>query len=463
MSDVLALLAAGAAPLAVALALVHALAPGPPDPATAALRGAAVALTALGVASLLAVGKALAGVPLTSGLAEVGVAALALVGAARVRRAGPAPAPVAPAPPDVLVRAARVALGLGAAAAAVATVHRGHRLPDGDWDAIAFWTLRARYLAAAPGDAAAVFPDGLTDTHPDYPLLLPGARAWVEAHVGRAAAVGTGLGLVELGALAAAVGGAVGALRRAPAGALAALAVLGMPRLLRLAPSSTADLPVAAAFAVAAGALALAAEAGDPRRARAALRLAGLGLGLAAWTKNEGCAMAVAGAATVLLVRPPALGRGGALAALAVGAAPFVAAYAVQHVAWAPPNDLVAGQGDDTLARLLDPARWDLLLRTIGRTLVAPKAWGVGFPVVIAALVVPARALPPRLRPPGGRGAATVALLGAGVLAAYALVYAVTPQPLAWHLRTSCERILAHVTPVLVLGAALRWAPARRR
>ncbi|MBL9088016.1 MAG: hypothetical protein JNM10_12835 [Planctomycetia bacterium] len=483
-----------AAPLLAALALVRALAPTTRDRATLVLRAATVALATTGIASLLAVAKGVTGTPLAAGALEavVVVASLAVLAIGtrplrpRTGLASPAPdlPPPAPMPPMGAPLAAppragratvvaRVALAVGVIAALVAVVARARKLPDGDWDAICFWTFRARLLAAAPADPAAIFTHHLPDTHPDYPLLLPGAIAWIEAHTGVTRHTGLALGLLFHAALVAAVGGTVAALRRAPAAAIAALAVLTLPRFLRLAPSWTADLPVAAMFATAVGWLALASETASPSRDREARRLAGLALGLALWTKNEGCAQFVAGALTVVVLRSPTLSRARSLLALVVGAAPFLVAYAVQHALWAPPNDLVAGQGPSTLARLTDPARWTLLLREMASHLVSTKSWGFAFPVALLALAAAsigplARRMP--FLPPAGDGATgaaprvahrPVTLCVVLVLAAYATVYAITPQPLAWHLDTSCERILAHVVPSVLLAVVLRLSPPR--
>lgn len=475
-----------AAPLVAALALVRALAPTTRDRTTLVLRAATVALATTGIASLLAVAKGVTGTPLAAGALEavVVVASLAVlwIGARPLRPrtglASPAPdfpthapmplmgAPL-PTPPAAASRAtvvARVALAVGVVAALVAVVARARKLPDGDWDAICFWTFRARLLAAAPGDPAAIFTHHLPDTHPDYPLLLPGVVAWIEAHTGVTRHTGLALGLLFHAALVAAVGGTVAALRRAPAAAIAALAVLTLPRFLRLAPSWTADLPVAAMFATALGWLALATETASPARSRDARRLAGLALGLAMWTKNEGCAQLVAGALTVVVLRPAPLTRRASLLALAVGAAPFVAAYLVQHALWAPANDLVAGQGPSTLARLTDPARWTLLLREMAAHLTSTKSWGLALPVALLALTAclpPIARRLPFLPAPAGPAHRPVVFGIALVLAAYATVYAITPQPLAWHLDTSCERILAHVVPSIFLAIVLRLAPAR--
>jgi hypothetical protein len=127
----------------------------------------------------------------------------------------------------------------------------------------------------------------------------------------------------------------------------------------------------------------------------------------------------------------------------------------VQRVAWTPPNDLLAGQGGGTLARLLDPARWGQIAAGFGTRMVSVKPWAYVLPVVLAPLVVP--------RPGGavGPGHRPMVVAVALVAAGYALVYAVTPQDLAWHLRSSCERLIAHLAPTVVLAATLRWAPRR--
>ena len=54
------------------------------------------------------------------------------------------------------------------------------RYPDGGWDAVAIWNLRARALFAAPQQPGLVFSPELPAQHPDYPILLPAlvAHGW---------------------------------------------------------------------------------------------------------------------------------------------------------------------------------------------------------------------------------------------------------------------------------------------
>jgi hypothetical protein len=119
---------------------------------------------------------------------------------------------------------------------------------------------------------------------------------------------------------------------------------------------------------------------------------------------------------------------------------------------YAPPNDLVSGQGPDTLTRLTDWSRHELILRSVARHL-----WEFGsYPMV--ALVVYALLVgrpPTAERKPG--------LLGLGVLlglmaAGYYLVYLTTPHPLEWHVNSSARRLIAQVWPTALLACFLAVA-----
>src|SRR5579871_5924244 len=57
------------------------------------------------------------------------------------------------------------------------------RHPHGDWDAWAIWNLRARFFYRGGEQWTAAFSPLLSWSHPDYPLLIPGAvaRGWTYA------------------------------------------------------------------------------------------------------------------------------------------------------------------------------------------------------------------------------------------------------------------------------------------
>lgn len=389
---------------------------------------------------------------------DVGCAVAALLALAAWRRRaaarGDAP-PSAPVPRPARVPVPVVALlSFGIACALVLVVMRLLHRPDGDWDAFAFWNLRARLLHRAGGDVAVVFRSAAAGDHPDYPLFLSGLVATGWSIAGEGSTAVTGVVAVLFGALAAAgLHAAVGARRGGVAAAIAVLALLAYRQVPNSVASRYADVPLSALLLLACGALASAVE--RPARARSALALAGLCASLAAWTKNEGAVHVIAVALTAL-VRPPAgLSRRGALGACVAGAAPFLAVLLAFKFGLAPRNDLVEGTtAAGAFARATDPSRY----ATIARHLLGewtPTAYGrFLFPLTLLLVVAGPR------RRAGDGPVATVLCL---VALAYAAVYVLTPQPLDWHLTWSLDRLLVHLYPSLLLAAALRLVPPPAR
>lgn len=424
-------------PVALGWAVARCLAPACP-------RGLALALgAALGPAltSLPRVGWVVAiGAPGAAAVAGEAVLLAALLALAR-RRAGAADLAAASAPPWTRQeRALACVLALVLVAFLATFAAEAVVSPHGAWDAWSIWNLRARALARCGGDWALVLhavPEPAY--HPDYPLAVPGAVARLWSLVGESRAAPMLLGLQAALAGAALVGAAVTGARGRAAGLLAAAVVLAAPTWARHAAGQLADVPLATTWATA---LALLVRA---ERDPAALALAGLAAGLAAWTKNEGlvaCVAVIAGAALLA-------GRTGGLAALA-GATPALLAVAL-HQATTPTNDLLVAQGADTPARLLVAGRWWQVVTALGAT--ALWLW----PAPALAAYVPAVGLRPRPAPPapGPRATRVVAGLVAAQLAAYVLAYVTSPWDLTWHLRTSSERVLLHAWPAAVLLALL--------
>jgi len=232
-----------------------------------------------GWASLLYVGHRALGLPVPAAwffVLETAVAALAL-GIGR-RAAEPVrPGAGLPAPTVPLLLAAAAAL-TGALLAARAAVAFRLDVPEGAYDAVATWNLRARLLFGAGDDWVAA----LDATN--YPLLLPGAIATAWSWLGGAApAIPHGVGAALTASCALVLPLALGRRGRALGLAAAAL-LLTTPTFLVEGFSQEADIPVAALLL--AGAAILAGGLGG--RPAPPLECAGALLGLAAWTKNEG-------------------------------------------------------------------------------------------------------------------------------------------------------------------------------
>lgn len=376
------------------------------------------------------------------------VAAGALVLLVSLRREEGSGAPLAP-PPTLRDR---LLFALGLAVLIVVFVILTQHYPRGSWDATAIWNVRARFLARADGDLAALFhatPRG----HPDYPLFVPASVAalfrlgdteseLVPAAVGLAIALG----------LACAVPAAVRRLGDPRLAVPAALLVLGAPVLLTYAPAQMADVAVAYLLVLAATGLA---SRLDPDRERRLPALpAGLALGLLAWTKNEGIVLAgILGVALVLVSARSAPARRALRAdapRLALGIALPAAALVCFKLSWAPGNDLARGLGPTLGASLADPGRWLGSARGWASELVTTARWGVVWLFFLAVLALAARRrtawVPPRVR---------LLSLWLGLTAvAWYMVYVLTPRDQGWHIAFSLERLLLQLFPTALVWLA---------
>jgi hypothetical protein len=405
-----------------------------------------------GAASLLLVGHRALGFGAPGRLvfvAEVGLAIWALARWRRRRGSDVAAAePLLEEPPSRWPRRlAGLALALAAVLALRAAFGFAREVPLGAWDAVATWNLRARLLFGAGADWVAA----LDATN--YPLLLPGAIAAGWALAGAASpAVPWGLGLGFTAAAAALAALAV-APRASAAGWGAAALLLATPTFLVQGFSQEADVPVAALLLAAVVPLARRLDGGEaPPPA-----VAGAALGLLVWTKNEGALWGLLVVAAYLIAgRRRALRDFGALAA---AAAPGVLALVLFKLLAAPERGLGAESflTGEWRARLADPDRWRDVVAALSTRFDPTRpdfAWGLGWLVVTAALLL--AALPAAQRERGGHRFR--ALVVAGILAALVPLYALTPLPLGWHLATSLDRLLLQLYPTALAAAAAVWA-----
>jgi len=410
----------------------------------------------LGVSSLVYFAALLAGGSPGGGYAYAegtGFALLALVLAARARRApraGAGPAAPPPGGPRPMVRLAAVAgaVALASFLAAYPVYHR--MIPHGINDSIMFWNLRARFLFRG-GDH---WRDGFGPMYvaPEYPLLLPCtvARCWTYEggeSTEAPALVALAFALATLATLAA----GLAALRGVLPGLLAGLLLLGTTYYFETAAMLVADVPIGFYYTASLVLLAFRDRAGAGWGLAA---LAGAAAGLAAWTKNDGQLFVVV-VPVVRAVWALAAGRwrfyAAELGAFLAGLAPALIALAVFKLDIAPASPFVTGQGGQaTLARLQNVGRYLLIGQTFAENL-----WTIG-PGLIPLLIVYGLLLgaaPGGRRPGGGPFAAVTGLM----LAGYFAVYLVTPYDLRWQLETSFDRLRMQLWPT-ALFAFFLWA-----
>ena len=458
MSALLAL----AAPLLAGLAVVRAIVGRAACPRSErVLRGATGVTIGAGLASLSHAallyfgegpGAALSGVKDAAFGAIAIASALWLVGR---RRTDPEPLPASSGTVLPLPKALIVAAAIACVATVVVFARRTIHMPDGEFDAVAFWNLRGRLLLRGGGDAGVLFSPLMAASHPDYPLMLPGLSATGWLYAGdTVSGVPVVQALLWLALLVIALGAALARFRGSHASVLGILVLLAAPIVATTASQQVADVPLSALLLLSVVWLARAYES-TPATARRCLVLCGVCASLAAWTKNEGLALCLVLALVVGAMPLRAVPRRGALLCLLAGATPLLLVTIAFKACLPPANDLLEGTTQAGLAtHLLDPRRYLEIARAF---LVEPfrmSRWSLMIPALLIASVLTRPREPSRPRRAVGAALVLVAL-------AYAGVYVLTPQPLLWHLDSSLHRLLLHAYPGLVFWT-LVWGPNLR-
>jgi hypothetical protein len=382
------------------------------------------------------------------------------LGARFGRAAEPAPSPAPP--PRPLVRGVRwgawLAFGASAAAVAVSFWVISHAWPLGTWDAVAIWNVKARFLFRGYGEATDLLKRVDPSSHPNYPLLVPGAVAaqwsmaggedpWTAPLTGLAFLAG--LGLMVL---------AVAADSGLPAfGAVAAAFVWINPMVLKWGGAQGADLAVGYCFLAALAVM----SSRLPGREGAGLPplLGGVFLGLLAWSKNEGT--------LTLLILLGLYGLWAWLHAwgrrevwrdavmLTAGAVPGLAAVFLFKSRWAPESGLATFLQGRPLDRILSLERWFVPVREILKRLIPVEAgigWSVAWPAVLAGALLAVWVHLRRRRPWASFWAAAVA----AVVGSWVPIFAITPYGQMWHIEGSLDRLYLQVFPAVVAGICLQ-------
>ena len=320
--------------------------------------------------------------------------------------------------------------------------------PHGGPDAYATWNQRARFLYRG-GDHWKDF-TYLNWSHPDYPLLIPAsiARAW--DFVGRETQlIPVAVGLLFTVATIGIVAFSIARLRGERQGLLAGLILLGTPFFILHGASQYADVPLSFFFAATVALLFFHAESPSQMRF---LTLAGMAAGFSAWTKNEGALFLALLSPLHFVVTTVAKGRrdwGREVAALLMGAAPVIVVIGLFKVCVAATNDLVAGQGAGSVAKLLDVSRYHMVLSWFARELFEFGGWSPTFAVPLLLLfyfLLLRTSVEKRNVPAAG----IAVLLLAFMLAGHFFIYILTPHDLEWHLETSLNRLLLQVWPLAI-------------
>lgn len=328
------------------------------------------------------------------------------------------------------------------------------------WDSWVTWGMKSRIIFLDGGVSPAVYADpSRAVTLLDYPLLAPLNQAWLYGWLG--AADDRLVGVLSVLHYLALLGLCAAALQRRGASRLIVLATVTaiamLPNLATWTGAVLSDVPLAL-FATAAGLYLAAWLQGE---AAGALWVAAWAAGLLPWTKNEGLLLWLALVAALLCIgltrpggRPIRLTLGALLLAALVINAPWQL-FLRNHPA--PNNAFV-------------PVTWAAWQANAGRlptimrlTAAALAGARMSYAWPLAGLLMLGRVIWPRGRTPGASRRLAWPdlwlLMPVVYIALVSLGFVFSDyQPYWQHVLNSIDRLLAHVTPLLVLWLALPWA-----
>lgn len=306
----------------------------------------------------------------------------------------------------------------------------------GQWDAWAIWNLDATFLTS-PHYWKNLFLDR-NFAHPDYPLLVPSAIAFFNRLLLQWQNIFVSYGFHFFITLLIPVLIYLETYRRSIFIAGLALILFATNEFfIEQGISQLADTPLA--FFLLCALVSMKHHKEDKRM----LTLSAAFLGLCMWTKNEG---AIIAAVFALYHFKELFGTGRIRYTLAGFAIPFLT-WVVFKLVYAPGNDMVAAQGQDSLQLAMQTGRYKMIynffIDNINKYFRDMK-YGV---LIYLALCILRRRMPDKRL-----------LMLLTILIVYLLVYVVTPYNLEWHLFTSQLRLIHQLMPATMYVLALRFS-----
>lgn len=305
--------------------------------------------------------------------------------------------------------------------------------PSGQWDAWSIWNLRAKFLAS-PEPARAWSPL-LTNTHPEYPLLVSGAVAVT----GSAEAVA----ILFFASLIAVVTGGLAIARGPLAGLVAGLTVASTGALIHEVASQYADVPLAAYMACSVIFLLIDRPV-----------WAGVFAGLAAWTKDEGALFCVVLLILLMILRRRSLPR------VMLGMLPGGLIFAGFKLFLAPHVTSQFSAG--TLSRLMNLGRWEVVLGGVATQIVSLGAGWFHPMFIVAALAIGVgiRGGHEDARRDGRFSTLFCTTLAVAMLAGYCAGMVASHDDAAWQTGTAAGRLMVQWWPLAVIAMVMWLRPA---
>jgi hypothetical protein len=255
------------------------------------------------------------------------------------------------------------------------------------------------------------------------------------------------------------LGGAVATLKGRTQGLLAALFLAATPYFISAGASQCADVPISF-FILAVLALLSLPDRGD-RSQPGFYVLAGISLGMAAWTKNEGLLLAALVVPVSVIVTWRGHGLRAALrqlAWLAAGLAPVLACVLLFKFTLATSGYFLGNRSlQDLLAAIRDRYRWKVMLVELAKGIFWFGDLPIGVPLLLTGYVVWVGADGKSYRRSILSGFATLSLL----LGGYCVLCVISPADIHWQIDTALARLLLQLWPSTLFLAFLLAKPIR--
>ena len=358
-------------------------------------------------------------------------------------------------------------------AALYCAVRRTIAYPNGEgWDSFAIWNLHARFLFRGGAGWREGFSAFIPWSHPDYPLLLPAAIAHFWSYLGHETyAVPAIIGLVFTISTVGILFSTLMILRGGNVAMLGGLALLATPSFIEQGTSKYSDIPLS--FFILATVVMLClhdASVGASAPTAGRIALAGLAVGFAAWTKNEGllflCSLLLA--RFLMLANGKRAAEAGetlaqprSLTLLLLSALPILLIILWFKRFIAPPGDLFV-YAPATFHKLSDLARYRAIAKWFVKQLFRFGHW-VWVP---GSLLVVGISAAWRNWGAQHRGDYVAAAPGTGfrlcvvaltiTLCGYFVIYVITPYDVYWHLRFSLNRLFLQLWPIAIFLCFVR-------
>ena len=334
--------------------------------------------------------------------------------------------------------------------------------PVGEIDAVANWTLHARFLFQSGQAWKGMFDAGMNFiTHPDYPLLIPGMIAISWRALGHDLGHHSGLAPVSTAlvftlATAGLLFSALNYQRKFIAACVATWVVLLSGSVLRVGALQYADIPLA--YMILGAVVCIYLFLKEERSAW--LVLGGVFCGLSTWTKNEGWSLVAAVLFSLLLAlwvqRRPMQQSIGRLCLFLAGGLPWILVTLYPKLMFKTPNDLFVGRTHTTiLTNLLDVSRW---MYAIERA-VSQINLHDGRILVLLVLVALVTGTVKQYKLSAVVGFLVLGLMGLQ----YLTIFVITPYDMDFYINAALPRLAVHLYPAALFLIFTRLDLSRRK